>query len=111
MLPWQRGDLVALNDSLSFGIKTYSCEYTISANDSATITASQFGAISIPGYSPVAIIRATTGRAEVALTAFIGRQSGSSTMMSLRNTTNVAISTTATIQILYTKAPVTNFDA
>ena len=82
----------------------YTREYTISANSNLNISANDFGASDPSGYNPVAITHFSSGNENVYVRTVNALAQAQYQMMSLKNTTGSAISTTAYIRILYAKS-------
>ena len=82
----------------------YTREYTISANSNLNISADDFGASDPSGYNPVAITHFSSGNENVYVRTVNALAQAQYQMMSLKNTTGSAISTTAYIRILYAKS-------
>lgn len=88
----------------SLKIVQYTREYTISANGNLNISANDFGASDPSGYNPVAITHFSSGNENVYVRTVNALAQTQYQMMSLKNTTGSAISTTAYIRILYAKS-------
>lgn len=89
--------------------KNYTRAYTVAANASLNITASQFG-FSVPsGYATLGAIVFSTGNANVYPQGVYCNASGSSAAMIVKNTSSASVSATATLRIAYIRGSV--FDA
>lgn len=97
--------LAYLGDSL---IKTvnYSCEYTLSANGSISLTGTDFNKTTPSGYAPFALRMYQTGNPNVYMRGMSVSATGTGTVMALKNTSSSTQTGTASIGVAYIKSGV-----
>ena len=82
----------------------YTYDYTIAANESITITGTNFGVSTPSGYSIAGATSWFTGNQYVFAYRFTPQNVGANAILSLHNTSNAAVSGTASVTILYAKS-------
>ena len=100
------GQIMALNTLLAdaIAVKSYSYSYSIAANGTESVTGSNFKVATPTGYVPLGVRRATSGSARVGITGIIPDATGSSSVLTLVNTSASSVTGTATIRVLYVKS-------
>lgn len=100
------GQITALNTLLTdaIAVKSYSYSYSLAANGTESVTGSNFKVATPTGYAPLGVRRATSGSARVSITGIIPDATGSTSVLTLVNTSASSVSGTATIRILYVKS-------
>lgn len=87
--------------------KTYSYNYTVSANSTKDISVSDFGITQVVvdgmSYVPVAVLRAYTGHGDIAMCGY-NPYYGSGTVMKIRNLTGSSVSGTAYIEYAWIRS-------
>lgn len=99
--------LTELNSNLTdlIKFKDYSCSYSITANGNLAITASDLSVSTPSGYTPLGFYLIATGNSNVIARNIYSRSTGSTTMVSVKNTSNSALSNlTLEISIAYIKS-------
>jgi len=86
-----------------FKICIYSYSYSISADNYITINAEDFGLTTPAGYTPVATVRASSGKGAVSLRLFNPLVTGANPAMGLRNNSSSTQTGSATLGILYAR--------
>lgn len=86
-----------------FKIVSYNINYTVAGNATKNVTAEEFGISTPNGYTPIAILRFSTGSAQVYVRGIIPFGTGAQEIFFMTNTSSSQINTTAYIDILYTK--------
>ena len=99
--------LTTLNSNLTdlIKFKDYSCSYSVTANGSTAITASDLNVSTPSGYTPLGFYLIATGNANVIARNIYSRSTGSNTMVQVKNTSSSALSNlTLEISIIYIKS-------
>ena len=85
-------------------LKSYTCTYSIGANETKTLLANDFSESAPTGYRPVAIANFDSGNNNVLVRGVWTTVSGEADMMKVRNITSSAISNiTASVRVLYVR--------
>lgn len=94
-----------LNDKIDslFIVKSYSFAYTITGNANLGIKANEFGVSTPTGYTPIAVSVFNSGNSYVVVASINIGATGSSTMMTVHNTSASTLTPSATLNILYVR--------
>lgn len=97
--------VAAINDILTdyFKVVSYSASYTVAASSSGALTASALSVSTPTGYTPIAIVKFTTGNGNVVARYADAQATGSATMFAFRNQSSGSVTATAGITVLYTR--------
>ena len=84
---------------------TYTADYTVAANSTLSLTASDFGMAAISGYTPIAFVTITTNNNSVLIRSFYGGRT-SSNILVIRNVAASVQTGKASIDVLFAKTSV-----
>lgn len=87
-------------------IVTYTCPYMVGGGLQAALTATDFGASTPSGYTPIGIQRIAAGNANMLIRAYNAKATGSSAIINLFNNSSTNVTATATVDIVYVKTEV-----
>lgn len=97
--------VAAINDILTdyFKIVTYTASYTVAASSSGALTANDLSVSTPAGYTPIAIVKYTTGNGNVCARYCDAQATNTTTMFAYRNFSTGSVSSTAGVTVLYTR--------
>lgn len=87
----------------SYQIIDYSYSYTISANGSLNITATDLGISTPAGYTPIGMAKFGSGNGNVNVRYADAQATGTTIALGLRSVNSSSVSASATFSILYMK--------
>lgn len=88
----------------SFIRKSYSYQYTVAASSSVSVTGANLGVSTPTGYVPIAVRDVNTNSGGVVVRGLLPHNTGSDSVVELRNVSTGEVTRTLSLSIIYAKA-------